>query len=77
MELQKPGPYHEPPPPHELAGIRRGHFCRLKMDSTYIWAMVTDFRPGQIIGMVESSFPGGPRRGDKISFSKKHVFEIN
>ena len=76
MELQAPNQYHEPPPAHELAGIRRGHFCRLKADGTFFWVMVTAKQAGMITGIVESSFPDGPPMGQRISFEKKHVFEV-
>ena len=76
MELQAPNQYHEPPPAHELAGIRRGHFCRLKADGSYFWAMVQSFQAGMILGVVESSFPGGPERGSRIAFTKYNVYEI-
>lgn len=76
MELQAPGPHHEAPAKHELAGIRRGHFCRLKADSTFFWAMVTAKQAGMILGVVESTFPDGPERGSRIAFTKYNVFEI-
>ena len=76
MELQAPNQYHEPPPAHELAGIRRGHFCRLKADGTFFWVMVTAKQAGMITGIVESSFPDGPARGSRIAFTKYNVFEV-
>ena len=77
MELQTPGEYHETPEPHELSGIRRGHFARLKLDGAFFWAMVREVRYGEITGIVESSFPGGPERGAEIVFRRKHIFEIH
>jgi len=76
MNLEAPGPHHEAPPKHELAGLRRGHFCRLKADSAFFWAMVTAKQAGMILGVVESTFPDGPARGTRISFTKANVYEI-
>jgi len=77
MELQTPGPFHELPPPHELSGIRRGHYARLKMDGAFLWVMVREVRYGEITGTIESTFPGGPERGAEIVFRREHIFEIN
>jgi len=77
MEFQEPGEHHESPEPHELSGIRRGHFARLKLDGTFIWVMVREVRYGEITGVVESTFPDGPDRGAEIVFYRKHIFEIN
>ena len=75
MELKAPQA-HEIPPKHELAGLRRGHFCRLKADDNYFWVMATAKQAGVIFGIVESSFPGGPERGSRVAFTKWNVFEI-
>ena len=75
MELGTPEP-HETLPKFELNGIRRGHYCRLKTDNGFIWAMTTGRQSDVFYGLVESSFPDGPRRGDRISFMKANVFEI-
>lgn len=77
MELQEPGEYHETPQAHELSGIRRGHFARLKMDNSFFWVQVKNIHFGRIVGTIESTYPGGPERGDEIIFFRKDVYEIN
>jgi len=75
MELEAPQA-NEIPPKHELAGIKRGLFCRLKADGSYFWVMATGKQAGVIFGIVESSFPGGPERGSRVAFTKYNVFEV-
>lgn len=75
MELGTPEP-HETLPKFELNSIRRGHYCRLKTDNGFIWAMTRGRQSDQFFGIVESTHEGGPARGTRISFEKRHVFEI-
>jgi len=75
MNLQAPQA-HEIPPKFELNGIRRGHFCRLKLDDSFIWCLVRGRQADVFFGVVEHSDQGGPCRGTRLSFEKRHVFEI-
>ena len=76
MNLQAPEP-HETLPKFELNGIRRGLFVRLMDDSgSFIWAAVRGRQGDVFFGVVEHTDEGGPPMGQRISFEKKHVFEV-
>ena len=76
MELGKPE-QNEAPPKYELNGLRRGHFCRLMDESgSFIWAAVRGRQGDVFFGIVEHSDPGGPCRGTRVSFEKRHVYEV-
>jgi len=75
MELCAPGP-HQAPAKHELNGIRRGLFVKLKDESGFLWAAVRGRQGDVFFGIVEHSDQGGPSRGTRIAFTKYNVFEI-
>ena len=76
MELGKPE-QNEAPPKYELNGLRRGHFCRLMDDSgSFLWAAVRGRQGDVFFGVIEHAYEGGPPMGQRISFEKKHVFEV-
>jgi len=72
LEITKPNTL----PKFQLNGIKRGHYCRLKTDNGFIWAMTTGRQADVFFGVVEHSDQGGPCRGTRLSFEKRHVFEI-
>jgi len=76
MNLQTPEP-NNTLPKHELNGIRKGLYVRLKDESgSFLWVMTRGRQADVFFGVVEHSDQGGPSRGTRVSFMKANVFEV-
>jgi len=65
------------PKPHEINGSKPGRFVKLQHKcGAFIWVMLIGKDGNSFCGRVESTFPGGPSRGDLVPFKRSEIFEL-